>query len=107
MQQLSVCLTIPIPEDSVLISKVELEQLKQSELHGVYWNMKDLEQRTGRKQGWLKENVLYPSKFRKTLDVESGGFVSYPQASGQPWVFQATKMANFLDENFHRIFKEN
>lgn len=107
MQQLSVSLTIPIPEDSVLISKVELEQLKQSELHGVYWNMKDLEQRTGRKQLWLKENVLYPTNFRKVLDVENGGFVSYPASSGQPWVFQAKKMADFLDDNFHRIFKGN
>lgn len=106
MQQLSVSLTIPIPEDSVLISKVELQQLQQNELHGVFWNMRDLETRTGRKQGWLKENILYPEKFRKQLDVENGGFVLYPQASGQPWVFQASKMADFLDKNFHRIFQE-
>lgn len=106
MQQLSVSLTIPIPDDSVLISKVELEQLKTNELHGVYWNMKDLERRTGRKQLWLKENVLYPTKFRKELDVQNNGFVSYPITSGQPWVFRATKMAEFLERNFHLIFKE-
>nr|WP_309099212.1 DUF771 domain-containing protein [Fredinandcohnia onubensis] len=27
----------------VLITKIEFEQLKQNELSGVYWNMKDLE----------------------------------------------------------------
>ncbi|WP_353048224.1 DUF771 domain-containing protein [Planococcus sp. ISL-110] len=31
---------------------------------------------------WLKENVLYPTKFRKTLDVKNNGFVVYPQSSG-------------------------
>ena len=106
MQKLNVELSIEIPPEDVLISKIELQQLKQNELRGVYWNTKDLESHTGRSLLWLKENLLYPSKFRKTLDVENNGFVSYPQASGQPWVFQATKMADFLEKNFHLIFKE-
>ncbi|MEX0595914.1 MAG: DUF771 domain-containing protein, partial [Candidatus Paceibacterota bacterium] len=46
MQQLSVNLTIPIPTDQVLISKVELEDLKNQSLIGTYWSMKDLEKRT-------------------------------------------------------------
>ncbi|NEU29958.1 DUF771 domain-containing protein [bacterium LRH843] len=105
MQQLKVNLTIQIPEEYVLVSKVELEQLKQKELTGVYWNMKDLEERTKRKQVWLKENVLFPTRFRKVLDSELGGFVFYPK-QGQTWCFQASKMAEFLDKNFSNIFKE-
>lgn len=35
-QQLNVKLTIQIPEDQVLISKVELEELKKSQLSGKY-----------------------------------------------------------------------
>lgn len=104
MQQLEVSLTIPIPSDSVLISKIQFEDLKKQELLGVYWNMKDLEKRTSKKQDWIKENILYPSKFRKILDVESGGFVYYPKASGQPWSFLASEMAKFLNENFYLIF---
>lgn len=104
MQQLSVNLTIPIPSDSVLITKIELEELKQQQLTGVYWSMKDLEARINRKHEWIKENILYPSKFRKLLDVEYGGFVFYPKTKGQTWSFQATKMAEFLEKNFHRIF---
>ncbi|WHX24930.1 DUF771 domain-containing protein [Virgibacillus halodenitrificans] len=104
MQQLSVNLTIPVPSDSVLISKVELEELKQQQLVGVYWSMKDLETRVNRKQVWIKQNILYPTKFREQLDVESGGFVFYPQSKGQTWSFHATKMAEFLENNFHRIF---
>lgn len=104
MQQLEVSLTIPIPNDSVLIKKVELEELKSNSLQGVYWNMKDLEQRTGKKHEWIKENILYPSRFRKTLDVECGGFVFYPKSKGQTWTFQANKMAEFLDKHFKQIF---
>jgi phage pi2 protein 07 len=104
MQQLSVTLTIPVPADSVLISKVELEELKQAQLVGVYWSMKDLEKRINRKSEWIKENILYPTKFKKILDVEQGGFVFYPKSKGQTWSFQASKMSMFLEKHFKDIF---
>lgn len=104
MQNLHVSLSIPIPEDTVMISKVEFEQLKKSELVGVYWNMKDLENRTNRKSEWIKENILFPSRFRKKLDIEYGGFVYYPKSKGQTWAFQASKMSVFLETNFNLIF---
>lgn len=106
MQKLEISLTIPIPNDSILIKKVELEELKKNELTGVYWNMKDLEERTKRKSEWIKEHILYPSRFRKKLDAETGGFVFYPQSKGQTWVFQANKMADFLDKHFQQIFSK-
>jgi len=106
MQQLSVSLSIPIPEDKVLISKVQLEELEKQKITGMYWSMRDLEERTGKKSEWIKERILYPEKFRRKLDVEFGGFVYYPKSKGQTWTFQATKMAEFLENNFHRIFKE-
>lgn len=105
-QSLNVELSIPIPADKVLISKVELEELKQQELAGVYWSMKDLENRINKKCEWIKENILYPSHFRKILDSENGGFVFYPKSKGQTWSFQASKMAEFLDKNFHKIFNQ-
>lgn len=104
MQQLNVNLSIPIPQDQVLVSKVELQELKEQSLIGVYWSMKDLEKKTGKKIEWIKENILYPSRFRKVLDVNNGGFVYYPDRKGQVWTFQASKMAKFLDDNFYRIF---
>ena len=107
MQQLKVNLIIPIPDDKVIISKVELQELKEQSLFGVYWNMKDLEQRTNKKAEWLKENVLFRSHFRKILDSDNGGFVYYPKSKGQTWSFQASKMAEFLDKNFSKIFSGN
>ncbi|MCC3358967.1 DUF771 domain-containing protein [Bacillus sp. REN16] len=104
MQQLKVELTIPVSSDKILISKFELEELKKNELTGVFWNMKTLEQRTGKKHEWIKENILFPSRFRTILDVDHGGFVYYPKSKGQTWTFQATKMAEFLEKNFNKIF---
>ncbi|MGN7309884.1 DUF771 domain-containing protein [Alkalicoccobacillus gibsonii] len=104
-QQLQVSLTIPIPNDSILISKVELEELKKEQLLGVYWSMGDLEKRIGKKKNWIKDNVLYPSRFKKVLDIENGGFVYYPKSQGQTWSFHASKMAVFLDKNFRSIFR--
>ncbi|QED46967.1 DUF771 domain-containing protein [Cytobacillus dafuensis] len=107
MQQLSVNLTIPIPEDSIIISKVELNELRKQKLSGVYWSMKDLENRINKKHEWIKEHILYPEKHRKVLDVEKGGFVYYPKSKGQTWSFHASKMAKFLDKNFQAIFSES
>lgn len=104
MQQLQVELTIPIPVDQVLVSKIELQELKEQSLEGIYWSMKDLEERTGKKHEWLKENILFPTKFAKILDVKNGGCVYYPTKNGEKWTFQATKMAKFLESNFHNIF---
>ncbi|MFC5732334.1 DUF771 domain-containing protein [Cytobacillus gottheilii] len=106
-QHLSVSLTIPIPSDSVIITKLELKELKHQQLKGVYWTMKDLEKRINRKNEWIKENILFPSKFRRILDVDNGGFVFYPKSKGQTWSFHALKMSDFLDKNFQQIFSQS
>lgn len=106
MQQLKVDLVIPIPDDTVLITKTELKELKEQTLKGVYWSMKDLENRTGKKIEWLKENILFKQTIKKQLDVENGGFVYYPKKKGEKWVFLANEMAQFLEDNFYTIFKK-
>lgn len=82
VQKLEAKIVITIPEEMVLITKVEYEELKQKELSGLYWNMKDLEKRVNKKSEWIKENILYPTKFRKILGVENGEFVFYPHSKG-------------------------
>lgn len=103
-QKIKVELEIKIPDEYVLITKENYEELKNAELFGVYWTMQDLEKRIGKKQVWIKENILYPPKFKKQLDVQQGGFVYYPAIKGEKWAFHATKMAQFLENNFYSIF---
>ncbi len=104
-QHLEATITIPIPADSILVKRVEYEQLKKQELSGVYWSMKDLEARTNRKSEWLKEHILYRPRFREKLDAANGGFVYYPRCRGETWSFQAVRMAEFLDRYFGEIFE--
>ena len=104
IQKLKLDLEVEIPKDSILIKRIELEELKRLSLTGIYWTMKDLENRINKKQEWIKENILYPTEFRKKLDTDLGGFVYYPKSKGQTWSFHALKMADFLDKNFHQIF---
>ena len=103
-QLISANIVIQIPTDQILITKVEYEELKQQELLGTYWSMKDLEKRTSKKHEWIKDNILYQERFKKILDVDCGGFVFYPKSKGQNWTFHAVKMAKFLDKYFQEIF---
>lgn len=105
IQQIKTEVIINIPPNYVIVKKSELEELQQETLSGVYWSMEDLEKRVNKKHEWIKENILYHSKFRRILDVENGGFVYYPKVRGEKWSFHATKMAKFLDDNFHSIFR--
>src|SRR5690625_4657032 len=97
MQQLRVNLSIEIPDDYVLIKKVELEELKEESLSGVYWSMKDVCKRINKSDVWIKDNILYPSRLKRILDSENGRFVYYPKSQGQTWSFQAIEIAKFLE----------
>lgn len=106
-QQIQV--TVPIPEDFVLIPKQTYDDLIESRLEGIWWTMKDLENRLNRSSIWIRENVLLQPRFKNILDVENGGCVFYPRSgSGEKWSFQAFKMSKFLDQYFAEIFvKDN
>ena len=93
-QLLDVSLSIPIPADKILISRVELQELREQSLSGVYWNMKDLEKRQRAKASGLKK-TFYTQVGSANFRFSKRGFVFYPQAKGQNWSFQASKMAAF------------
>jgi phage pi2 protein 07 len=80
-------------------------QIDQQEIEKVWWNMKDLEEKTGYSDDWLKENILFQPRFKKLLDINEGGFVYYPERRGEKWVFIASKMKKFLEDYFADIFK--
>lgn len=103
LQKIKTEVIIEVPAEFILVRKSEWEELKEQQLTGRYWNMKNLEERTGMKQQWLKSNLLYVPKFKQQLEE----FSYYPNSQGEKWAFQATKMAQFLEDNFYRIFKGN
>lgn len=104
-QELSV--TIPIPESHVIITKTEYEELLKQEIVGKYWDLKALENKIGRKRGWIEEKILYKPSFRSMLDVDENpdGFVKYPSAENRKWSFLASKMNDFIENNFPEIMR--
>ncbi len=92
-------LTVTIPEEYVLITRKEYNELQDKE-KPVWWSMKDLINETGFKRNWLIENVLYNTKYIKQLKQ----FVYYPE--GGKWAFNREPMQKFLKENFAEIFNK-
>jgi phage pi2 protein 07 len=70
----------------------------------IWWTMRDLEQATGYSDDWLKEKVLLRPCYKKILDLETGGFVYYPERRGEKWLFIASRMEEFLEKHFVQIF---
>ena len=93
--------TIPIPDDMVIIKKIEYQKLLDSVSSQLVWSMKDLEKALGRSDDWIKEKILYP--YREELDVQLGGFVRYPITKGQPWKIGAKQMRNWIEENLEKV----
>lgn len=104
VQTISANIILDIPADRILVKKVDYEALKDESLIGVYWNIKDVSKRINHSSEWIKENILYVTKFKRMLDSEAGGCVFYPKAQGQPWQFEAISFSKFLKENFSNIF---
>ena len=95
---------VQIPNHLVLISKVELQELKDKaeefDNQKVWGTMKWLEDQTNRRYNWLKPNILYP--WRELLENEIG-CVHYPNGQGDKWTFEKEKMLLFLKDNFSEI----
>lgn len=99
MQTLEV--KVAIPDDMVIIKKIEYQELLDSVSNQLVWSMKDLERALGRSDDWIKEKILYPH--REELDIQLGGFVKYPESKGQPWRFGAKRMSEWLEENIKEV----
>ncbi|EPQ8037315.1 DUF771 domain-containing protein [Listeria seeligeri] len=102
-QQLEV--VVSIPADYVLIKKDDYKIMLDEQLNGIWWDMKELTDRTKTSKDWLIENVFYQPRFKMILDVKHNGFVKYPSGKGSKWLFQAKKMSEFLDDFFPEIMK--
>lgn len=96
---------IVIPEDYVIISKVEYERFILNEELGRWWTLSDVMNRVNRKRTWLLENLLNNPKYRNKIDIRKGGFVKYPTGGKDSYLFLASETKKFLEKNFSSILK--
>lgn len=90
-------LTVTIPEEYVLITREEYNELQNKE-KPIWWSMQDLIDETGFGYQWLMKNILDNPKYIKQLKH----FVYYPE--GGKWAFNREPMQKFLKDNFAEIF---
>lgn len=99
---------IPVPDDCVIITKVEYEELKKADDLGQWMTLQEVLDRTTRKYDWFTRTILKNPKYRNKIDIEknSDGFVYYPGEGNDKYVFLRSKMLRFLEENFASILKK-
>ncbi len=105
MQQvLNVTATIPvaIPEDKILIDKVEYQELKNKDFDG-WVGMATFIEKSNRSRTTIKK-VLTRPELIKSLSVENGGWVFYPSDAGK-WSFHYKEMMEFINNEFYQKYQ--
>lgn len=92
---------ITIPEEYVLIKKIEYEDLIKNDLTGKYLSVKDICELTGKSQTFIRENLLDNPKRLKEIEA----FSHFPQSQGDRWSFKAKEMREYLDKEFLPILR--
>ena len=103
-EKMAVNTQVTAPEGYVLVLKADLVELEESVGRGEWKDLKWFKEKVGVKNE-EKLNKLVFRPFKEELDVDNGGFVHYPVASGDPWMFHKIKTEKWLDENFDRVFR--
>lgn len=94
---------IPIPDDYVIITKIEYEELRKEDSIGDTLTLGEVADRLNRSKKWVVDEVLRNPKFKRHLDIRSGGFVHYEQGGGDKYIFLKSKTLEFLENNFADI----
>ncbi|MDG4962729.1 DUF771 domain-containing protein [Lactococcus lactis] len=102
-QILEVKATIPIliPEDMILIDKIEYQELKKKDFDG-WVGMDVFVEKSNRSRTTIKKLLNRPEMV-KILSIENGGWVFYPADSGK-WSFHYKEMMEFINNEFYQKF---
>lgn len=93
---------VVIPPEFILITKVELDELKDQVDERVWVGFSDIEKLTGLKRNKL-DDIL--KRYRDEIDVFKGGFVKFPD--GGKWSFNKAATLKWLKDNHTRIWQED
>lgn len=94
---------IPIPEDCVIIARIEYEELKKANDLGDTMTLEEVADRLNRSKKWVVDEVLKNPKFKRHLDIRHGGFVHYEQGGGDKYIFLKSKTLDFIENNFSKL----
>ncbi len=103
-QVLEVKATIPvqIPEDKVLVDKVEYQELKKKDFDG--WVGMDVFVEKANRSAPTIGKLLRKPDIKKSFCSENGGWIYYPSGKGDYWSFRYKDMLKFIQEEFYQKF---
>lgn len=93
--------TINIPPEYVLITKVEHEQLLKRQ--SVAMTMKEVCEEFQRDRKWVKKNVIIRPYFRRKFEK----FSQFPEGTNGQYRFHRRKMLEFIDEYYEEIIEKS
>jgi phage pi2 protein 07 len=100
-QSLTAQVTMIIPEEKVLIDKVEYQELKKQEFDG-WVGMKEFVNKSNRSAPTIAK-VLKRPELIQSLSVENGGWIFYPE-DGNHWSFHYKEMMEFINREFYQNY---
>ncbi|WP_019292875.1 DUF771 domain-containing protein [Lactococcus petauri] len=94
-------ISVLIPEDKILVDKVEYQELKEKDFDG-WVGMKEFVAKSNRSAPTISKLLKRPELI-KTLSVENGGWVYYPK-DGSHWSFHYKEMMEFINKEFYNKY---
>ncbi|MCK3904664.1 DUF771 domain-containing protein [Streptococcus suis] len=97
--------SIPVPENLVVVDKDEYLQLLSKTEEGKWWVVDDVLELLSVSRSTLINDILLNPRFKSEMDIEQNkdGFVLYPSGKGSPYRFLASKTRKYFEENFASI----
>ncbi|WP_449463197.1 DUF771 domain-containing protein [Streptococcus suis] len=97
--------SIPVPENLVVIDKEEYLQLLAKSEEGKWWLVDDVLELLNISRSTLINEILLNPRFKSQMDIEQNneGFVLYPRGKGSPYRFLASRTRKYFEENFASI----
>ena len=101
MQALKAEVVIEVPENMVLVDKVEYLKLKEKDYIGKTWTIADLKRELNIKknQAWITECILKPN----IKEIKDWCFLKEGTGGRSATVILASKAKKWFDENWSRI----
>lgn len=94
-------ISVLIPEDKILVDKVEYQELKEKDFDG--WVGMDVFIKKSNRSRTTIKNLLNRPEMVKILSIENGGWVFYPADAGK-WSFHYKEMMEFINNEFYQKF---
>ena len=105
-QQIQITANYVIPEQFIIVDRVEFESMKLK-LESIWITLDEALENLPFKKAWFRENILIVPKFRKRLDVKNGGCIDFPVSErGGRYKVHREMFRKWCDENLAEVFRE-